>query len=130
MLDNVFEKMPVSLMGKVLDVTSYRQRVVAGNIANNMTPGYQRKEVDFATTLNQTVEQDKKIKVLTNNTRHIELNGAKKEADSTAIVKQSGQVNVEEEMALSAENQLIYSTAAKILGGNFRSLKLAIKGRS
>ena len=129
MLENVFEKMPVSLMGKVLDVTSFRQRIVAGNIANNMTPGYQRKEVDFASTLNQTVEEDK-IKVLTNNKRHIETNGAQKETDRDAVVRQSGQVNVEEEMALSAENQLIYSSAAKILGGNFSALKLAIRGRS
>lgn len=128
MIDNLFNKMPVTLMNKVLDTVSTRQKVLSANIANSMTPDYQRKEVDFAATLNRAVAENK-LDPIVSNERHIQSTELKDKSQSDIVIREGGDINVEEEMAVSAENQLIYSTAAKILGGNFASLKMAIRGR-
>ena len=128
MIDTILNKTTVGLMGKVLDTVSTRQKLLSANIANSMTPGYQRQEVDFAATLNRAVAE-KKLDPVVANERHIQTAEKEKQNNSDIIVKKGGKINVEEEMAVSAENQLIYSTAAKILGGNFNSLKIAIRGR-
>ena len=39
--------------GKTLDLLSERQKVLAGNIANADTPGYQARDFDFAQALAQ-----------------------------------------------------------------------------
>ena len=41
-----------------LDGLMERQRAIGANIANVMTPGYQRKEVSFESQLSEIVEQD------------------------------------------------------------------------
>lgn len=129
MIDNLFTKMPVTLMNKVLDTVSTRQKVLSANIANSMTPGYQRQEVDFAASLNRAVAENK-LEPIVSNQRHIKITQPEQKDDSDVVITEGGDINVEEEMAVSAENQLIYSTAAKILGGNFNSLKMAIRGRT
>ncbi len=128
MIDNIFDKTTIGIMGKVLDTVSTRQKFLSANIANSMTPGYQRQEVDFAATLNRAVAE-KKLDPIISDERHIQSAEKEKQNNSNVVVKKGGEINVEEEMAVSAENQLVYSTAAKILGGNFNSLKIAIRGR-
>ena len=46
-----------TILGKVLDGTSARQRVFADNIANAETPGYTRKELPFEVILRNTLTQ-------------------------------------------------------------------------
>ena len=48
----------IQYLGKLLDVTAVRQRVLANNLANSNTPGYVRKDVSFKDTLTNAVKSD------------------------------------------------------------------------
>ncbi|WDD95611.1 flagellar basal body rod protein FlgB [Burkholderia sp. FERM BP-3421] len=43
---------------EALDVRAYRQELLSSNIANADTPGYQARDVDFASTLSRALRKD------------------------------------------------------------------------
>jgi flagellar basal-body rod protein FlgB len=48
---NIVGDTRIGLIGKALDGLAQRQQAIAGNIANVDTPGYQRRDVDFESSL-------------------------------------------------------------------------------
>lgn len=128
MMHSIFQKTPIELMGKVLDISSIRQRIIAGNIANVLTPGYRAKDVNFEESLAQAVKKSG-LPGRIEHPRHMPLGRADGEAPSTAVFDKGEKPDIEKEMANSAENQLLYQTAVKIIAGNFRSLRSVIRGR-
>ena len=130
MINGLFEKTGVNLMKKVLSISSQRQRVIASNIANALTSGYIKKELNFEENLAQAMGK-KGINGLANDRRHLPL-GNKNKGSQPFIIKndaQSAGVDMEKEMAASAENQLLYSTVTKLISGRFRSIRMVIRGR-
>jgi flagellar basal-body rod protein FlgB len=129
MIGDIFERVGVNLMGKVLNISSQRQRVIAGNIANVMTPGYTKKELNFEENLARAMGKQG-LPGLLENKRHIPI-GNPDNGRQPLITENlnEGTVDMEKEMAASAENQLLYSTVTKLLSGKFRSLQLVIRGR-
>lgn len=131
MFDDIFRRTTIPPMERVLNVSSHRQKVVASNIANVMTENYRKKVVDFNASLKKAEEtqQDMELTGKRSDPRHMEMGDP---ISNKAIVQQEmpdSNVDVEEEMAVSAENQLIYTTAAKLIGGGFASLRASIRGR-
>ena len=129
MAGNIFERIGVNLMEKVLNVSSQRQRIVAGNIANAMTPGYVRKELNFEENLAQAMGKNG-LQGLMNDHRHIPIGNVNIEQQPIVVhdVNSDG-TDIEKEMAASAENQLLYASVAKIISGKFKSLQMVIRGR-
>ena len=130
MIGDIFERMGINLFGKALTVSSQRQRVIAGNIANVMTPGYVKKEVDFEDNLRRAMGKKGVDGFVTDN-RHIPI-GNKSSGSQPVMVTsdtQSAGVDLEKEMGASAENQLLYTTVAQLVSGKFRSLRMVIRGR-
>jgi len=130
MIANIFERMGINLFGKALNVSSQRQRVIASNIANVMTPGYAKKEVDFEDNLKRAMGK-KGIDGFATDSRHIPI-GNKSSGSQPVMVTsdaQSAGVDLEKEMGASAENQLLYTTVVQLVSGKFRSLRMVIRGR-
>lgn len=44
----------INLLGKMLDVSATKHKVIANNIANINTPGYKKMEVSFAEQLEKS----------------------------------------------------------------------------
>ena len=129
MAGSIFERIGANLMGKVLNISSHRQRIIAGNIANAMTPGYIRKELNFEENLARAMGT-KGIQGIISNERHIPIGSANNGKQPIVMNDvNSGGVDMEKEMASSAENQLLYATAAKVISGKFKSLQMVIRGR-
>ena len=129
MVESIFKRTSVSLMEKVLNISAVRQRVVASNIANVQTPGYVGKSVDFEESLARAVEHEG-LTGRAENQRHIPIGNTRRHPNPCVVERrdQAG-VDVEKEMALSAENQLVYATATRIVSGGFRALRGCIRGR-
>ena len=131
MLDHLFDGMSIPMMTKVLDITSHRQRVIAGNIANVFTPGYVKKELNFEDNLARAMGK-KGTAGFMSDSRHIPI-GSHNKRKQSFIVKNNAQsmgVDLDKEMASSAENQLFYSAVATIISGSFKSLRTVIRGRA
>jgi flagellar basal-body rod protein FlgB len=119
----------------MLDLSSFRHKLIASNVANVTTPGYVAKSIDFDSELKKAMKTEN-THIRTTNPRHIALRSSKdsppKVQDSEPSENSTGinTVDVDREMAELAQNQLVYELAAKLAGKKFRALKSAIRGRA
>lgn len=131
---NLFDK-TINLLSKALDVMSFRQEVIASNIANQDTPDYSAKNVNFAKELNSAMNNQKADTVAVTNPAHIKLNslntgrvqGEAEIKNSNGSDYDNNNVNVEMEMARMAENTITYNASAQILTSKFKYLTSAIR---
>jgi len=98
------------VLENMMDVASFRQKVLASNIANADTPGFKARDISFQSELGKA------------------LNGARGNYDvyetvPTMISRDGNTVSVDSEMTKAAENQLLFNSAATILTMKFRMMK-------
>lgn len=118
---------------KSLDAGAMRGKVIAENLANVATPGYQRKEVTFEEDLRKALE--KKLPGETTHPNHmdiergIELSKVQPKVFTPIDPTLPGEINnvdVDMEMAKLAENQIFYNFGIKFAG--FDKYNSAITG--
>jgi len=126
MVNGIFSKTTIPLMKRVLDIANDRQKVIASNIANAATPGYRRREIDFKESLAKA-QSNSSITGLMDDERHIPLGSGN--SQDVVVKVDNEEPDIEKEMALSAENQILYASAAKIISRKFQALRGCIRGR-
>ena len=122
----------VKLLQNLLDYTSEKNRVIAKNIANIGTEGYQRQDVVFKEILNESSNSLLK----TDNSKHLSglaesSNASKFEYitdKSDSMDSGINNVSIEKEMSELAENTLRFKFASKKVGDYYRNLQRVIKG--
>ena len=107
MLDNVGAGIE-----QFMNLVSARQKLVASNIANADTPGYQTKDVDFENELQSQMSGSKP--------NVIEVSGLKNKNDGN-------NVDVDREARLLAENALRFSVASQLAHSEISSIRTAIQ---
>ncbi len=134
MFSAIFDKLDIPVFSRLLSVSGERQRTIAENIANIATPGYKAKDVDFSRILKS--ESKRAVVGERTDARHIPIGKIVPEGRPPIIKDNSAElrsgennVDVDVEMAKSAENQLYYSATSKVLAGKFKALHLVVKGR-
>ena len=133
MIDDIINRTSIPILHKILNLSARRQDAIASNVANKTTPGYQRKDVAFDEVLSDSVNRGQ-FKMIRANARHITPVSKQHTPVLQTLQELKGQegnnnVNIETEMAESVKNLQLYSTAAKLINGKFRSLQACIKGR-
>ncbi len=135
MLNSLFNKLNVPGFAKVLDAYAARQKAIAENIANISTPGYQAKDVDFAKALRSEGAQSG-LAGLRTEERHLSLGESSSSTnpewitdESQSLMSGQNNVDVDQEMAKSAENQLYYMATSKLMAAKFKALQTVIRGR-
>lgn len=109
----------LELLARLMNASSLRGRIIAGNISNQNTPGFKRREVAFEDELRTALEQ--------RNVRSIQDLQPEVTVDDVTPGKPDGNnVNMEMEMNAMRENRLTYETYATILEGNLRLIDAAI----
>jgi flagellar basal-body rod protein FlgB len=135
-IDGVFKKANIELLDKSLDASALRQRVRASNIANVSTVGYERREVSFEKEL-RTAMHGAAPNLAVTDPRHIGQPGGVEQVrpkayvpDDESLPSGANNVDIDYEMAELAKNQALFASVAQFLGGRFRSLRSAIRGRT
>jgi len=103
-----------SLMKMGLDATELRSRVIANNIANINTVGYERKYVDFEDTLTDKLE-DAKIEVKTEK--------------NVSMREDGNNVDLENEKVNQAASTLQYNALVSLTNTKIAMTKSIISGR-
>lgn len=138
---NFLETTKIPILAKALDAYTLRHKVISSNIANIGTPGYRAKSVEFEDTLQSAMAGQQMIGEVTNK-HHIEI--------GVPAVGQSGMINVvdenpgvlneedmksgindvdiDNEMAQLAKNQIRFKYASRLLSESFRGIQKSIKG--
>ena len=123
--------MPVLERGIDLAVT--RHKLISSNIANEETPGYKARDIDFQKELLKKIDASS-ITMAKTNSAHLQagtggLNGVEIMTDKGPGEGADGNtVSLEREMVKMAENKLMHDAAMTILSKKFEGLKGAIIG--
>ena len=120
-----------------LDQRLKRSEVIAGNIANAETPGFRALGYDFEDQLASLAGLDKHLPVKVSSPNHFrnsftQANGTMR-ADvfirpTESVGEDGNTVEVDDEMARMAENQLLYRSASELISRKVGLLKYAING--
>ena len=122
---DIFVDTATAMLGKVLDGTATRQRVLANNIANADTPGFTRSEVVFEDQLRDITNRswaDPDQQISDIGQAALEIN------EDTLSPRQAdgNNVDMEREMVEVAKNSLQYESAAQLLSMKFSGINSAI----
>jgi flagellar basal-body rod protein FlgB len=107
MLDNVGAGIE-----QYMNLVSARQKVVASNIANADTPGYQTKDIDFNSEFQSQMSGSKP--------NVMEVSGLKNKNDGN-------NVDMDREARLLAENALRFSVASSLAHSEISTIRTAIE---
>lgn len=109
------------LLLRLMSAASLRAKVIAGNVANQNTPGYKRRDVSFEETLAKELRQGRSMD---------ELGGLRPEVsfDTDSKVRADGNsVDMEAEVNASRENRLLYELYSSIMKGQTRLTEIALR---
>jgi flagellar basal-body rod protein FlgB len=105
---------------RTIQGAAQRQTALAGNLANANTPGYQRVDVDFHSTLAQAMDTDRPKDGL-------ERMSFVAAADPTAVTRADGSsVDIDAESAKLAANGLEHQAAVQVAGARLAILRAAM----
>ena len=101
---------------RYMDLLSVRQRLVAANIANADTPGYQTRDVDFRSEFQNQMHSTQP---------------AVREVSGLPVKNDGNNVSLDREARLLAENALRFNVASNLLRSQIRIVRSAIdEGKS
>ncbi len=127
MVDSILFDKAVNVMHKALNISSERNRVITGNIANVDTIGFKPADVDFRKTLLQALETPSENTLATTDARHFE-NGAGTAPAGDPVYRERSvaAVDIDREMTNLAENNLQYRTNSEMLMRKLSLIKYSI----
>lgn len=134
MLDRILFRTKV--LEKSLDASALRNEVIAQNIANVDTPGYNRKTVSFEEELSDALSKNSSFKGKRTDPRHIPIGGRNidevginvSDDNNSRVMRLDGNnVDIENEMAQLAENNIRYNVLIQRMNSAFSKMKSVIK---
>jgi flagellar basal-body rod protein FlgB len=124
----------LDFQAQALTLRAERQRVIASNIANADTPGYQARDMDFASALKAATGQLPAGQMATTKAGHMALPGgatpqqaALRYATPSQTNLDSNTVDMDRERASFADNSVKYEATLRFISGSVRTQLDAMK---
>ncbi|RMH36108.1 MAG: flagellar basal body rod protein FlgB [Nitrospirae bacterium] len=115
-----------------LDIRSAAHELIAANIANEETPGYKARHIPFRETLDAVLSGHHPLEPHNTHPRHIPVADEQGRLFHFATREIAGSgpdgntVSLEKEMAMMAENAVLYLAVNQFLAGRFDGWRAAI----
>jgi flagellar basal-body rod protein FlgB len=120
-MNSLFSK-TIGMLSDLVGARSQRHQVLASNVSNIDTPGYEPKDVDFQNLIESM--QGKGIRITRTNGKHLP---AATPGGSLSVVQTGDKVDMDREMVSIAENHLMHNAAVEMLARKFRALQSVIR---
>jgi len=124
----------MDFQARALQLRSYRQQLLASNVANGDTPHYKAVDFDFAKALSNAAQNSNSRPLAGTAPRHIAGTGpapAGVQVQYRGVTQASidgNSVDMDVERAQFADNAVRYEAALRFLNAEIRALTTAIKG--
>ncbi|MGA2035517.1 MAG: flagellar basal body rod protein FlgB [Thermoguttaceae bacterium] len=134
MLSSVFQSSTIPALEQVVSFTQARHAVLAGNIANVDTPGYQARDLsveEFQERLQAAIQSARRAAPASPGERPAPAAPAlaRVAAGSHSVLRHDlANVSMEEQVTEMVKNQLQHNMAISLLTQQYQSLKTAISG--
>lgn len=119
----------INVLDKAMDAAYIRHNVLANNVANNSTPNYKRQDVQFESILQASLagggSLSKKLEDLNMNLDEIN-SFIYTDHTSLAYRLDGNNVDIEQEEAYVAENQIRYNTLEELMAQEFARYKTVL----
>ena len=112
------------LLNKMADYTALRQKVIANNIANVNTPGYQRLDVSFDKDLNDALESDRDIRRL-----ELGIEEARDDGGFNPTRSDGNTVDIDKEIAEQMKNTMAYNVYIEFMSKKYSILRNSMRVR-
>lgn len=111
-----------------------RNEIISSNIANAEVPGYKAKRLGFEEALSRALDVDGHLTMKVEDGKHFNVgsggfNNLEPEVyeDPNGVVSENGNtVDVQEEMAMMAENKIMYDAAIQLMNKKLGLMKYMI----
>lgn len=110
-----------TLLGKMLDLTAARHRVISQNVANVNTPNYRRRVFKFEKALRNAMEGGTAED-------YMEVKGWVDRPRNTPVRNNGNNVDIDREMFMLGENSAEYNVYSQLYNRKAQMLKSAIRG--
>jgi flagellar basal-body rod protein FlgB len=107
----------INNLARMLDVAVLRGQVHAGNLANQNTPGYRARAVDFEERFTSALDRQDDASTTTPTVY---------EPRDTGMDNDGNDVSSQREIAALAKNQVVYNAGTAILRGKLRLYQTAL----
>ncbi|GBG15828.1 flagellar basal-body rod protein FlgB [Novimethylophilus kurashikiensis] len=127
----------LSFQEKALNLRTYRQQLLASNIANADTPNYKAVDIDFAKTLQQAqAGRGMSVDLTKTSPMHLDGNNTAM-GDVKPMYRTSVQPSIDGntvdsniEQAQFSENALNYMATLQFVNGQFKDMQEALRGNN
>ncbi|UCZ51730.1 flagellar basal body rod protein FlgB [Bacillus shivajii] len=128
---NIIDNSTNSLLHKGLSASMTRQKTIAQNIANVDTPNYKAKKTVFSHELERA--SNAKLQAHRTDARHIGF-GRNASGEAANVVQRNNtmynhngnNVDIDQEMAEHAQNQIYYNALIDRMNGRFNSIRTVL----
>ena len=140
MSDLIATSITMKMLERTLDLTAQRHQVLLGNVANEETPRFKAKDLEFQSILTSMARPGMGAIPIARsdaapNPRHFPLPGGLdgtppaelKDVRAVSVGLDGNTVSIEKTMAALHDNSTLYSAASQILSRKYQGLLSAIK---
>lgn len=117
----------MDVLQKAMNYQSANQQIISGNMANVDTPGYRQMSLKFDEEL-LLAENKSNTALKTTNASHIAGSADPTVGGFSVDTKKTAGIDMDNEMAKMAKNNLLYEANTRLLTKKLQALKAAIKG--
>lgn len=129
----VFDKIQVPRFQKFMNLTALRHKLIASNVANASTPGYEAKDINFDKEFARATGSGSSLAGRMTHERHLPLGQSQERAPRVHSTKVEGKemnsVDIDREISTLAQNELSYTVAARMIKSKFEGLRQAITSK-
>ncbi len=126
MVDSILFDRAVDVMQKALNISSERNQLITGNVANVDTIGYAPTDLDFKESLLKAMESTPQASLARTDEGHLPGVGADLSGGSVYLKGSVEAVDIDQEMTNLAENNIQYRTSSEMLMRKLAMIKYSI----
>jgi flagellar basal-body rod protein FlgB len=126
MADSILFDRAVNVMHKALNISSERNRLITGNIANVDTIGYAPTDLDFKETFLKAMDSPAENSLARTDDRHFETGVSDPSNGGVYNKSDTEAVDIDQEMTNLAENNIQYRTSSEMLMRKLTMIKYSI----
>lgn len=123
----------IHITAKVLDLRLERQNVVTGNIANQNTPNYRPRRLEFEEKMQDALALDQRGKMTRTQESHLpaafdanSFEGNNWKEFHAKQVYGEDSVDIDKEMSTMAKNSMMYNALSQVIKKNFTGMEKVI----
>ena len=129
----LFNRSGIPNFKKYLDLSSFRHKLIGGNIANVSTPGYKSQDIDFHSEFNRMTKNSNRLEGKVTHPSHIPTGSHEAHAPEPDEMRveedEMNSVDIDTEVSNLAQNELLFTVGATLLQRRFEGIRKAIQSR-